>query len=351
MSVRRLRRFSQIGRNLIPNVLLAFLLGVASIAAGALIPIREGTTWQYNMTQEVGEGIKVPNAKPDADGKIRVPVTYHIAGTQKVDGKNLIEFEMHRDGVVTNTDLVTVDGHGIICWGKINLEGELIEIDPPQTMIAAPLKPGATWNFESQVANLKVNQRYDVAGLEDVDVPAGKFHAFRIHCEQTSPSATTIDRWFVPGIGIVKDVTTMRSKEGDILQRISLELKERPRIDKRPEVKPTEPPKKLSATLATEPAGEPAVEFSTDAPMIYARWEGRRLREHARIRVVWIAEKVEDIPANYKVDEASAVADGKYSHGHFVLSRPGDGWEPGDYRAEFYVDDELQETVKLRITK
>jgi hypothetical protein len=161
----------------------------------------------------------------------------------------------------------------------------------------------------------------------------------------------TIDRWFVPGTGIVKDVTTMRAKEGDILQRITLELKEPPKIDKRPEIKPTPPPKKLSASVAPAPTGEAATEFTTETPQIYARWEGRRLREHAKVRVVWIAENVEDIPANYKVDEASAFSDGRYSHGHFILSRPADGWESGDYRAEFYVDDELQETVKLKIIK
>jgi hypothetical protein len=334
------------------GIVSAFLIFATCAFASPLIPTKPGTTWQYNMTQEVGEGLRLSNVKPDADGKIRTRVTYHIAGIQNVEDKDLIEFEMHRDGVVTNTDLVTVDDHGITCWGKINVEGELIELDPPQTMmVGEPIKTGQNWNFEAQVANLKVSQRFEVADQEEIQVPAGKFSAFRIHGEQTTPTATTIDRWFVPGVGIVKDVTTMRSKEGDILQRISLELRENPKIEKRPEVKAMDPPKKLSASLATDPKGDPRDEFSAQTPKIYARWEGRRLREHAKVRVVWIAEKVEDVPADYKVDEASAFADGKYSHGHFILSRPEDDFEPGEYRAEFYVDDVLQETLKLKITK
>lgn len=303
------------------------------------------------MTQEIGEGVSLSNAKADPDGKIRLPVVYYVAGVQSVDDRKLVEFEMHRDGVVTNTDLVTVDDHGILCWGKINLEGELIELDPPQTMIGAPLKTGLSWNFESEISNLKVQQHYEVTGQEDVDVPAGKFRAFHIHGVQTSPSSTTIDRWFVPGVGIVKDVTTMRAKEGDILQRITLVLREPPGIGKRPAVKPVEPPKKLSASLASAPDGEPDASFSSDTEKIYARWEGRHLREHAKVRVVWIAEKVEDVPDNYKVDEASVFADGRNSHGHFILSRPEDGFEPGNYRADFYVDDVLQDTVKMTITK
>lgn len=304
------------------------------------------------MIQEVGEGLRLSNAKPDPDGKIRSRVTYFVAGTQNVEDKDLIEFEMHRDGVVTNTDLVTVDDRGITCWGKINTEGELIELDPPQTMmVGEPVKVGSNWNFEAQIGRLKVSQRFEVTAQEDVEVPAGKFRAFRVHGEQSSPTATAIDRWFVPGIGIVKDVTTVRAKEGDILQRITLELKERPGIGKRPETKAAEAPRKLSASLATDPTGQPRDEFSTGTPNIYARWEGRRLRDHAKVRVVWIAEKVEDVPADYKIDEASAFSDGRYSHGHFVLSRPEEGWEPGEYRAEFYVDDALQETLKLKITK
>ena len=53
----------------------------------------------------------------------------------------------------------------------------------------------------------------------------------------------TIDRWFVPGTGIIKDVTTMRAADGDLLERISLELAERPKIENRPEVKSEAPQK------------------------------------------------------------------------------------------------------------
>ena len=342
------------GRPRLKMKILISLIATASVAFAAgdqLIPIKKGTTWQYNMTQEVGEGLSLSGGKAEADGKIRAPVIYRIAGMENVDGKDLLEFEMHRDGVVTNTDLITVDEHGIICWGRINLEGDLVELDPPQTMIAAPLKPGATWEFDGQVADLKAHQHYDVIGEENVEVPAGKFHAFRIRAEQTSPSRMTIERWFVPEIGIVKDVTTIRSDSGELLQRISLELTERPKIADRPPVKPTGPPKKLLATLGTEPRGDATTTFSSDTPKIYARWQGHRLREHAKVRVVWVAEKVEDVPPDHKVDEAFAIADGRSSSGSFTLSRPEEGWAPGDYRAEFYVDEALEETVKLKISK
>jgi hypothetical protein len=348
-----LRKFSNLPKRKIK--ILGLLLASAPLAlvsAAELIPTAPGMSWRYNMIQEVGKGLRVPDLKTDADGKIRQSVLYRIAGMENVDGKELLKFEMHRAGVVTNTDLLSVNEQGIICVARINLDGGLIKLDPPQTMIAAPLRPGVNWNFNGQVGEMKVRQHYNVTGEEDVEVPAGEFHASRIHGEQTSPSPMTIDRWFVTGTGIVKDVTTMRSANGDLLERISLELVERPKVVNRPEVKSDGGPKQISVSLSQERFGKAATTLSSDTPQIYARWEGHRLRNGAKVRVDWIAENIgEDAPTDYEADEASAIAEGPTSRGTFVLSRPDDGWVPGDYRADFYVDDVLVEAVKLKIVK
>jgi hypothetical protein len=332
-------------------ILIISVTATTSIAA-PLIPTAPGTAWRYNMTQEVDHGLTVPDIRPDPDGKIRAPVVYRIEGTEDVDGKELLKFEMHRAGVITNTDLLTLDDRGVLCWARINLDGELVKFNPPQPMIAMPLKRGAKWNFDGHAGDLKIYQQYEVTGEEDVRVPAGKFRAFRIHSEQTSPSPMTIDRWFAAGTGIVKDVTTMRSANGDLLERISLELAELPKVAARPEVKPEAAPKQVSVSFAKEQHGKASTTFSSDTPQIYARWHGQRLRRGAKVRAVWIAENIgEGFPPDYKVDEASTVAESPTAHGAFTLSRPEDGWAPGDYRAEFYVDDVLIETVKLKIVK
>jgi len=348
-----LREFSHFPKRKMKIVsLLLATTPLSLVSAGQLIPTAEGTCWRYNMTQEVGKGLSVSHVKADPDGKIRLPVLYRIEGTENVDGKELLKFEMHRAGVVTNTDLLTVDEHGIVCSARINVDGEMIKLDPPQTMIATPLKRGTSWNFDGQAGDMKVHQHYDVTAEEDVEVPAGEFHAFRIHGEQTSPSLMTIDRWFVAGTGIVKDVTTMRNTRGDLVERISLELAGRPKIAERPEVKSDATPKKLSVNLATGRFGKPATTFSSDTSQIYARWQGYRLRKGAKVRAVWIAENIgDDAASDYKVDEASTIAESPTAHGAFTLSRPDEGWPPGDYRAEFYVDDVLVEAVKLKIVK
>ena len=357
MSACRLPRLPSFGRARPPGapffkILFAAAFLPAAAAAAPLIPTAPGTACQYNMTEEVGKRVSVRNAKPDAEGKIRLPVLYRIDGTEDVDGKELLKFEMHRAGVITNTDLLSVDEHGIICWARINIDGELIKLNPPQTMIATPLGRGASWNFDGQAGDLKVRQHYNVTGEEDVAVPAGKFRAFHIHAEQMSPTPTTIDRWFVTDVGIVKDVTTTRAANGDLLQRVSLELTEPPKIADRPQVKEDVVPKKISVSLAKQRFGKATTTFSSDTLRIYARWQGYRLGKSAKVRAVWIAENIgEDFPPDYKVDEASVIAESLTAHGVFTLSRPEDGWAPGDYRVEFYVDDVFVDAVKLKIVK
>jgi hypothetical protein len=304
------------------------------------------------MTEETGKGLNVPNLKRDVDGKVRLSVLYRLDGVEDVDGKGLLKFEMHRSGSITNTDLVTVDEHGITCWARINLDGELIKFNPPQTMVATPLKRGTAWNFDAQAGDLKVHQRYDVTREEDIEVPAGEFHAFHIRGEQSAPSRMTIDRWFAPGTGIVKDVTTMRATDGDLLERISLELAERPKIENRPEVKSDATSKRLSVTVAKDQFGKAGTEFSSDTPQICVRWQGQRLRKGGKVKAVWIAENIgEDFPEDYKVDEASATVESQNAHGVFTLARPADGWAVGDYRVEFYVDDVLVDSSKLKIVQ
>lgn len=277
---------------------------------------------------------------------------YRLDGMENLDGKELLKFEMHRGGAITNTDLVTVDDHGITCWARINLDGELIKFNPPQRMVVAPLRLGATWNFDGQASDLNVHQQYNVTSEEDIEVPAGEFHAFHIHGEQNSPNRMTIDRWFVPGTGIVKDITTMRATDGDLLQRISLELAERPKIENRPEVKPDAASKRLSVSFAKDQFGKPTTTFSSVTPQIYVRWQGRRLRKGGKVKAVWIAENIgEDFPQDYKVDEASTTVESQNAHGAFTLARPENGWAIGDYRVEFYVDDVLVETAKLKIAE
>ena len=331
------------------GVILLLLLPLARLAAEPLLPTAPGTNWAYHMTQKLGEGIGIAGAPADASSIIHAEVVYRFDGTETIDDRPFLKFEMHRDNAVTNTEFMTIDDEGIHCSARIGPDGERVTLDPPQTIVAAPLKLGLSWDFVGKAGDSDVRQHYEVVGENDIAIAAGRFHAFHIHCEQTLPELMTIERWFVPATGIVKDVTTMKNKDGAVLQRIELELKEPPKVGPRPAVKEI---KKLSVGVSSDPIGPFEKDFSTDTPKIYARWQGHGLRSGANVRVLWMTEDVGDAaPPNYKIDEATAVATAPNAHGLFTLSRPEGGWTPGTYRVQFYLDDELIETVKLKITR
>jgi hypothetical protein len=335
------------------GVLFGLILAARGAFAEPLLTTTEGTTWEYAMTQEAGKGISFGDLKPDADGKVHMTVMYRVGNEQKIDGQSAHKFEMHRGGVLSNTDILAVDDQAITCYARIDENGETIKIDPPQKMLMAPIQVGTKWDYDGMISDMKVHQTYRIGAEEDVQVPAGNFHSFRVHLDQTAGGpAIAVDRWFVPGVGFVKDETAMKFPNGDLLQHIVLELKNLPKIAPRPEVKATVAPKKISVGLAPELTGEVATSFSSDLPKIYARWQGNALPAKAKIRAVWIAEDVGDVaPPNYKLDEATVTANRPDQFGTFTISRPNKGWPAGKYRAEFYVNDDLAEQVEFTISK
>lgn len=332
-------------------VLLIALSPVLTATAEPLIPTAEGMTWNYNAIQENvdSNSLELSESKKTE----RFPVTYKIAGAQKLEGKDVFKLAVFRGDALANTDLVTVDEHGIVCHARLDENGAVAKFEEPQTLLPSPpLTSGSSWDFDGKIGETNVSQRYQIVGEEDIRVPAGDFHAWKIHCEQTSPTPAVIERWFVPGTGFVKVVTTIRSSSGDLRQQTSMELKEPPKVAPAVETKSVTELGALSVGVSKHADGGGfTTTFNSDTPAIYARWQGHDLAPEAKIHAVWIAEKVADVAPDSEIDDVEAVAPAPNAHGTFTLARPEGGWTPGDYRVEFFVDDTPAGTVKLKIVK
>jgi len=329
-------------------VLAAILAPIIGVAGEPLMPTAEGTSWNYDLIQE-----RPSNSLDltERDEREIIAVTYRLGGTEKINNKELRKLEIYRGETLDSVDLIAIEEKGIICPARTDSRGGVTKLIPPQLMLATPLAQGKRWTFDGTIGGTKVNQHYEIAGEEDVEVPAGKFHAWRIHCEQTSPAPATIDRWFVPGTGFVKVTTAVKGESGVAAQKTWMNLKELPKVELWEQKKSSVGSDKLSGGVSSEPQGEFKAEFKDNAPTVYARWHGRGLRDHAQIRAVFIAENVADVTANYQIDEMEATAPAANSGGTFALSRPEAGWTTGEYRVEFYLDDTLADTVKFKIVK
>ena len=317
-------------------------------AADPSFPSAEGTTWNYEMIEE----------HPNADFDLTDPteeehfaVSYRIGATEKIENKDLQRLEIYRGDALETVDLIAIEEGGISCPARMNADRSIVKFVPPQQMLALPMQSGKGWTFDGLIGETKVKQRYEITGEEDVDVPAGKFRAWRIRCGQTLPAPATIDRWFVPGIGFVKVETTLKNPSGVLVQKTSLQLKQPPKVVGAPQGQTKVEAKGFSAGLSSESKGEFKTEFKSGTAAIYARWRGRDLSEHAEIRARFIAENVADVSADYEIDEARATAPKADSSGVFTLSKPKGGWTPGNYRVEFFVNAEPTQTVRFRISR
>jgi hypothetical protein len=119
-----------------------------------------------------------------------------------------------------------------------------------------------------------------------------------------------------------------------------------------PPEKAAAPSKKLTVEVSSDPAGGLKTQFKSDVVNIYVRWHGHDLPDAARVRVAWVAEDVGDlVEPNFIIDETETIAPAPDASARFTLGRPPDGWAEGKYRVEFYVDDELAETIGVTIDK
>lgn len=353
------------------RALAVLLYAAASARADPLLPTKAGMTWQFAVSAQP------PSGKAAA-------LTVQITGTEDRGGKSLFKLETRAAGTLADTQLIAEDETGIHLYERTSAEKKAIIFNPPQTLVPGPLKIGANWELDDRAADTQMHQRWTVAAEEVVEVPAGNYHAFRFHCEQPWPISIAIDRWFAPGFGFVKEVTTTRGPTGRLLSRRTLVLKKlgetappsasaTPPPQTAPDAIPASPanesapgsaspgpsppvpsasagPPTIQLEVSSEHEGEPRTDFSSDTPNIFVHWAGAGLSVGATVRVAWIAEDVGDIaPPNFIVDETSTEVTRSDFAARFTLSRPRDGWAAGKYRVELYLEDALLQTLKVTI--
>lgn len=312
---------------------MSSLVALASVVyAEWPIPTADGTTWQYALTSEGETG---PGT-----------LTRRVLVAKDLDEQNALRIETAINGVIQSTEFLRSDGKAVLKTARRSAAGNTEAFDPPVTILPADLSFGAEWNYRGSFAGLDINLPLKIVGQGEIEVPAGKFRALHIRGEKRDSLYTMADSWFVRGIGSIKETVAQRGPSGDLLTRYTIELLKLPA---RESAESLVEKKKLEASVSTSSNGDPLTVISADALQIVARWRGHGLRKNAKIRAVWIAQDTGVAPIDFKVDEATAIAPVAGAFGKFTLSRPSDGWATGKYRVEFYVDNELTESVDLRI--
>jgi hypothetical protein len=330
------------------RVRTVFVIAAASFATGFLLQaepnfsITPGDVWQYEVTGGTAKSMMI-----------------RAVGAEKTDEKELVRLETRIDDALVKTDVVGADEHGLLCYRRTFANGKVASFNPPQLIFPAPLSIGAQWETDELIGESQLSLQFSVVAEEDVEVPAGKFHAWRAQCDQPWPISSTIERWFVPGIGMAKEVVSMRGPNGRLLNRVTSALTKFSRGKMAspgpgPSVMvPSSSPPPLATfklEIGRDRGGPPATEIKSDAPNIFVRWTGENIPTHAIVRVAWVAADVGNVaPPNFIVDETRTEVPSPTFGARFTLSRPKDGWAAGKYRVDLYLDDQVQATANVTI--
>jgi hypothetical protein len=86
-------------------------------------------------------------------------------------------------------------------------------LDEALTLLVLPAKQGDKWNVSSTTSAGKLVGTVQVAGVEDVEVGAGKFRAVRVEWDYKIGDAPQLRTyWYAPKVGMVK----MKSRTGEL---------------------------------------------------------------------------------------------------------------------------------------
>jgi hypothetical protein len=107
----------------------------------------------------------------------------------------------------------------------VNRDGEARPRDPPEVIARSDLRVGQAWRWEGKAGEDERTSVYMVTNQGTVFTPAGELHGVRVVVSNPSTSASTasVERWFAPGIGLVKEAGALTFPvEGGQLGQIEL---------------------------------------------------------------------------------------------------------------------------------
>ncbi len=323
---------------------LALLCCCASLCARAELTLSPNTTWEYQVTN-----LEMPKGGNSS-------MIVRAVGTDKAGEKELVRLETRVDNALTKTEAVAADEHGLVCYQRTSTGGQVTPFNPPQTIVPNPISLGTKW--ETDEGN-NTHLQFDVVAEEEIVVPAGKFHAFRAQCEQPWPISMKIERWVVPGIGMIKEVTSTRGPGGRLLGRVTTALTKfsggnsavsEPGLPATLQSNSRTAGPNFTLEIAREREGPPVEEIKADVLNLFVRWRGENVPVDSMVRIAWVADDVGNlVDRNFVIDEKRMRVLTPNPGTRFTLSRPKDGWANGKYRVDLYLDDQLAASSEITI--
>ncbi|MET0341659.1 MAG: hypothetical protein ABW252_11710 [Polyangiales bacterium] len=179
-------------------------------ASSSLLPLKQGNTWTYKVTEDGAESTKVVTIGAletvGGTGPSKA-LKANKSVTQKAGGGQTISWQAEVDGRVVRYREQSIKKSGAV--------GEEVHWAPPSLRVdgtEARVKAGVTWTekYTETVAEdgesftREDTETWTVEGVDvEVTVPAGTFRA--VVLKKESPNGTPKTFWYARGVGKVKE--------------------------------------------------------------------------------------------------------------------------------------------------
>ncbi len=159
--------------------------------SGDYYPLSEGCAWEYDAVVVQGRR------------ETRMAARVRVAGVKKVGETECTVLETTFGGA-SSLEYVAASPAGVWVYGGRN-GGVDYSFDAPVLRLKYPPAAGCAWEGGAGRDGTSVAYRAKVLGEESVDVPAGRYDAFKVSMEMDTPAgAVRSFCWYARDVGLVK---------------------------------------------------------------------------------------------------------------------------------------------------
>ena len=175
-------------------------------------PLQPGRRWSYRITwtiETLGEESKPPakRAEHRLDAFVGQP--------QQIGGKPAALLEWKLDGALSLRSYYRVEEGYLRCLRRLHHQAENVKeftFEPTQPVLPVAPQVGQEWSWEGKNGVDAGKQSFKALRTESVETGAGTFEALVVQTTyEGEDDKGTLTRWLVREIGIVKEVSEIRT--------------------------------------------------------------------------------------------------------------------------------------------
>ena len=157
-------------------------------------PLHVGDSWKYRSTT--------------ADGK-QSEFTIKVLSEEKENGNPMYLVETVSTFQPIHDWYSKPSGWVLMHRQEYVKTGMKVEYQPTKQFLKNPLASGDSWQWKGKgMMGLEIDESNEVAGPENVSVPAGRFEAMKVTTKVVQGGApVTKTYWYAPAVGLVKSMT------------------------------------------------------------------------------------------------------------------------------------------------